>query len=117
MKRILSLADIILFFMIVVVAVLGIVLMSGSGSGASAVIRVDGEVYREVDLGVDQVIEIGAVRIEVKDGAIAFIESDCPTHTCVKAGWLRTPGASAACLPNRISITVMGESGVDAIAE
>ena len=92
-------------------------LMSGSGTGASAVIRVDGEVYKEVDLAIDQVIEIGSVRIEVKDGAIAFIESDCTAHTCVKAGWLSTPGASAACLPNRISITVTGESGVDAIAE
>jgi len=117
MKRILSTADIILFFILVAAAVLGILLMSGDGSGGSALIRVDGEVYREVDLDVDQVVHIDDVTIEVKDGAIAFIESDCIAHTCVKTGWLSAPGASAACLPNRISVTVTGENGVDAIAE
>ena len=117
MKRILSPADIILFAVIVAAAVLGIVLMSGSGSGSSAIIRVDGEVYREVDLGVDQTIDIDGVRIEVRAGAIAFIESDCAAHTCIKTGWLSVPGASAACLPNRISVTVTGQSEVDAVAE
>lgn len=117
MKHILSKADIALFILITVIAVTGIILMSGSGGGSAAVIRVDGKVYRQIDLGVDQAFYIGDVKIEVKDGAIAFIESDCPHKECIRAGWLKIPGASAACLPNRISVTVEGESGVDAIAE
>ncbi len=117
MKRILSRADILLFFIIVAVAVAGIVLMAGRGSGGTAVIRVDGEVYSVVDLGTDQEIVIGAVHIEVHGGAIAFTESDCDTHACINTGWLRLPGQSAACLPNRVSITVTGESGVDAVAQ
>jgi hypothetical protein len=117
MKRILSRADIILFVIIVAAAVVGIVLMAGRGSGGTAVIRVNGEAYKEVDLGADQQIIIGEVHIEVYDGKIAFVESDCETHACIKTGWLSLPGQSAACLPNRISITVTGESGVDAVAE
>ena len=117
MKHILSKADIALFILIVVVAVVGMMIFSGSGAGSTAVIRVDGKVERQVNLSVDQAFFIGNVKIEVKDGAIAFIESDCPHKECVNAGWLRVPGASAACLPNRISITVEGESGVDAVAE
>jgi hypothetical protein len=117
MKHILSKADIALFIILVLVAAAGIAFMSGSGGGAVAVVRVGGEIYREVDLSVDQSFRIGNVRIEVKDGAIAFIESDCPGKECIRTGWLKTPGASAACLPNRISITVTGESGVDAIAQ
>ena len=118
MKRILSRADIFLFIVIVAVAAVGIVLMAGRGSGGTAVIRVDGNVYQEVDLATDQEIHIGAVCIEVKDGAIAFVGIRLrDTHACIKAGWLSVPGASAACLPNRISITVLGESGVDAVAQ
>ncbi|MDD5018175.1 MAG: NusG domain II-containing protein [Eubacteriales bacterium] len=117
MKRILCKADIALFIIIVVIAVAGIVWMSGAGSAKTAIIRVDGEVYQQVSLSVDQTIVIGDVRIEVKAGAVAFVESDCPTQACVKTGWLSAPGASAACLPNRISITVTGDSGVDAVAE
>ena len=117
MKRLLLKTDIALFILIVAAAVVGIVLMSGAGSAGYAVIRVDGEEYQRLDLSIDQTIDIDGVHIEVKDGAVAFIESDCPTHACIKTGWLRVPGATAACLPNRISITVTGESGVDAVAE
>lgn len=117
MKHILSKADIALFIFIVVIAAAGMLLPAGSGGGITAVIRVDGREYREVDLSVDQSFYIGNVKIEVRDGAIAFTESDCPHKECVRSGWLKTPGSSAACLPNRVSITVEGESGVDAIAE
>jgi hypothetical protein len=117
MKHILSKADIVLFAIIVLAAVAGMLLMSGGGGGSTAVIRVDGKIVKQVSLSVDQSFYIGHVRIEVKDGAIAFTESDCPGKECIKAGWMHVPGASAACLPNRVSITVTGESGVDAIAD
>lgn len=118
-KRILSKADIALFVIIIAIAVTGILLMSGSGGGKTATVRVDGIALRKVDLGVDQIFKVGDVTLKVKDGSIAFIESDCPHKECIKAGWMRIPGSSAACLPNRVSVTVEGdgESGVDAIAE
>lgn len=117
MKHILSKADIILFVIIVAIAVTGIILLSGSGSAASAVIRVDGKIVREVKLDVDQSFWVGDVRFEVKDGAIAFAQSDCPGQECVHAGWLSSPGSSMACLPNKVSVTLTGESEVDVIAE
>lgn len=117
MKHILSKADIALFIIIVIIAAAGLLFMSGSGGGSEAVVREDGKVVKQISLSVDQSFYIGNVRIEVKDGAVAFVESDCPGRECIKAGWLRVPGASAACLPNRVSITVTGESGVDAIAD
>lgn len=117
MKHILSKADIALFILIIIVAVAGMIIMSGAGTGSVAVIRVDGKEVRQVDLGVNQTFYAGNVRIEVKNGAVAFIESNCPGKECIKAGWLKIPGSSAACLPNRVSITVGGESGVDVIAQ
>lgn len=117
MKPILCKADLILFIVIVVIAVSGILWMSGSGSAQTAVIRVDGRVVREVRLDTDQSFWVGDVRFEVRDGAIAFAASDCPGQECVHAGWLRAPGSSMACLPNKVSVTLSGESGVDAVAE
>ncbi len=117
MKHILSKADIILFIIIIAIAVTGIVLLSGGGNANSAVIRSDGQIIKEVKLDVDQSFWVGDVRFEVKDGAIAFVESDCPGKECIHAGWLSSPGSSMACLPNKISVTLTGESEVDAIAE
>lgn len=117
MKHILSKADIVLFIFIIAVAVAGIVWMSDTGDAQTAVIRADGEVVKEVRLNVDQSFWVGDVRFEVKDGSIAFAESDCPGQECVKAGWLHTPGSSMACLPNKVSVTLTGESEVDVIAE
>lgn len=103
--------------MIIAVAVAGIVWMSDAGDAQTAVIRVDGKIVKEVRLDVDQSFWVDDVRFEVKDGAIAFIESDCPGQECVHAGWLRSPGSCMACLPNKVSVTLTGESEVDVIAE
>jgi len=120
MKNIVRKADIILFILLIAAAAAGIVLMSGAGSGSVAVVRVDGVVTRQVDLGVDQTFRVGDVQLQVKDGAIAFIASDCPNKECIHAGWLKTPGSSAACLPNRVSVTIEGageQQEVDTVAE
>lgn len=116
MKAIFSKADVILFILLLLVAVAGIILMSGDGQAQTAIIRQDGAIVKEVPLNVDQTFTVGDVHIQVKDDAIAFVESDCPGKECIHAGWLRMPGATAACLPNRVSITLTGESEVDAIA-
>jgi len=122
MKKIVKKADIILFILLIATAAAGIVLMSGAGaSGSAAVVRVDGKVVRQVDLSIDQTFWVGDVQLQVQNGAIAFIESDCPGKECIHAGWLKSPGSSAACLPNRVSVTVEGGSGgpqeVDTVAE
>jgi hypothetical protein len=121
-KNIVKKADIILFILLIAAAAAGIVLMSGAGAaGASAVVRLDGEITRQVDLGVNQTFWVGDVQLQVQDGAIAFIASDCPGKECIHAGWLKSPGSSAACLPNRVSVTVEGKPGehqeVDTVAE
>ena len=117
MKHILSKADVVTFLLIVAIAITGIALMS-SGEGAQlALIRLDGQIVRQVKLSEDQQFWVDSVRFEVKDGAIRFAESDCPGQECVHAGRFNRPGSSMACLPNRVSITILGQSGVDTVAE
>jgi len=62
----------------------------------------------------DQEIIIGDrarpdMRIEIRGGAIRVAESDCPKGVCRQAGWVRTPGRSIVCVPNRVLIELKGE--------
>ncbi len=68
----------------------------------------------------NQVIIIGdkarpAMRIEIKGGAIRVAESNCPKGVCKQTGWVRTPGRSIVCVPNKVLIELRGErKGYDA---
>ena len=55
------------------------------------------------------------MEIEIKGGAIRVAESDCPLKICKQAGWVRTPGRSIVCVPNKVVIELRGErKGYDA---
>ena len=55
------------------------------------------------------------MKIEIKDGAIRVAESDCPRGLCKHAGWVRTPGRSIVCVPNRVVVELKGRhKGYDA---
>jgi hypothetical protein len=51
---------------------------------------------------------IGVSTIEIRAGQARFLESPCPGKVCIHSGWLREAGQLAACLPNRISIQLLG---------
>ena len=46
---------------------------------------------------------------EIRDGQIAFVESDCPDKVCVHVGFLRRVGQMAVCLPNNTVLAILGE--------
>ncbi|MCL2840418.1 MAG: NusG domain II-containing protein [Defluviitaleaceae bacterium] len=48
------------------------------------------------------------VRFKVENGAVAFIASDCPDQVCVRLGFLHRVGQSGACLPNWVSLVIIG---------
>ena len=57
------------------------------------------------------------VTLEVADGAVRFVASECPNHLCIHTGGLQQVGASAACVPAGITVRVTGQGEeVDAIA-
>ena len=72
-------------------------------------IVINGHTAEYVDLSDDRFIYLEYlpnVRFQVRDGAIAFIKSDCPDQICVHSGFINRPGQMAVCLPNRCSISV-----------
>ncbi len=83
--------------------------LNANGGTVKARITYEGRFAREVDLSRDTVFtldESPGVRFEVRRGAIAFIESDCPDKICINEGFLHLPGQTAACLPNRVLLSV-----------
>lgn len=62
--------------------------------------------HRDRELKVDG--PLGTSVIEIRDGRARFTASPCRNKQCVHAGWLERGGEFAACLPNRISVAVVG---------
>ena len=61
-----------------------------------------------LDTDHDYVYDVGnyVVHLQVKDGAIAFLDSQCPDHVCEQFGWLDKDGAWAACVPAGVYVVV-----------
>ena len=53
--------------------------------------------------------KLGDSIISIKNGKAAFIESPCPNKQCIRSGWLDRNGDTAACLPNGITLSVVGD--------
>ncbi len=105
---------------VVLVAALGLWLglravNDGTAPGQTAVVTIGfgaGQTTRQLDLSADGVVAIDAalpVQLEVKDGAVRFVDSVCPDHDCEGFGWLRSEGDWAACLPAGVVVYIEQE--------
>lgn len=92
------------------------VLHPNKGTGLQAVVDFGSGVSEtlSLDKDYDYLYDVGdyVVHLQVKDGAIAFQDSQCPDHICEQFGWLDKEGAWAACVPAGVYVVV--ESTADA---
>ena len=90
--------------------------------GMRAVVTVDGEAVLQIDLQSAEDAQSytlqNGVQLVAENHTVRFAESDCPDGICVETGALRKVGESAACVPNRTVVTVVGGEprDVDVIA-
>ena len=80
--------------------------------GAYARVEINGETVAEYPLYADGVYELngGTNTLTIKDGVAYMTYSSCPDHTCERTGKVKHVGESIICLPNKLSITIVGES-------
>ncbi len=105
-------------YIIAAVSVLAIVLLSimiytGNSSAARLIIDSDeGQYIYPLDKDAEFDIEgpIGHSHIVIKDGKASISDSPCEDKLCVLMGDITKPGHWAACLPNRIFISIEGGS-------
>ena len=51
---------------------------------------------------------LGESIIAISNGQVRFKQSPCPNQYCVHQGWLSHAGQVAICLPNQISLQLIG---------
>ena len=106
--------DIIVLAALLLIAAIAVGVTLGSRkSGTRVRVTVDGTVVGEYRLDTDGKYSInGGSNILVIEGGCAFLEyADCPAGTCVKTGRIKYVNQSIICLPNRVTVTVIGEAG------
>ena len=81
--------------------------------GAVVSVEVDGQTVAEYSLDRDGTYSLnGGTNVLVIEGGRAYLNySDCPDHVCENTGKIRFVGETIVCLPNRVTITVKGNSG------
>ena len=73
----------------------------------------DSKVVKTIDLkdsGIYHIDAVYPVTLEVKEGAIRFIDSVCPNHDCEGFGYIDAPYESAICLPARVSLQILNDT-------
>ena len=87
-------------------------LWTGNGQADFVQIQSGNDEALTVELSHDRILSIhgalGDSIVEISEGRARFSSSPCRGQVCVHTGWLQAAGEIAACLPNRISLTLHG---------
>ena len=120
-RRLFRKGDVLLLAALVALALLFYTAYAWRNRGAGGLvceISVDGKVTQTLPLSEDCEFVLPQnphIRLEVRDGAVGFTQSDCPDQICVHTGFLRRGGQTAVCLPNRVAIRVVAVGGGEEI--
>lgn len=52
--------------------------------------------------------KMGTSVIDIQQGKVRFKQSPCNSQYCVHQGWLQRAGQTAICIPNQVSIELIG---------
>ncbi len=81
---------------------------------AKVQIRLGDTVYATYSLNQQRDIPVhgtmGTAVIHIAQGKARFAKSPCRNQYCVHQGWLTRAGQAAICLPNQISLELIGDS-------
>ena len=96
---------------LMLVAVLFATLWQG-GHAAKLRIRQGDRIYATLSLAQQRTLDIhgplGISRIVIDNGRVRFEKSPCTNQYCVHQGWLSYAGEAAICLPNQVSLELLG---------
>ena len=111
--------DIILIASLLLVAIISLVLVLSSQQKNiyTAKVYVQNELRLAVDLRNDAEYIVegtkGNLKVEVKDHAIAVVESNCPHQDCVNMGFVSTSNRPIICAYNATYIVIEGTATYD----
>lgn len=102
-----------LIVLIGIIAVAGLFKTLWLGEAASKVeIRAGNQVFSTLSLNQQRTIEVpgplGVTRVVIENGKVRVASDPGPRQYCVKQGWLEQAGQVAMCLPNQVSVELLG---------
>ena len=81
---------------------------------AKVQIRLGDKIYGTYSLNQQREIHIygklGDATISIAEGKARFAKSPCHSQYCIHQGWLTHAGQVAVCLPNQISLELLGDA-------
>ncbi|MGB7651268.1 MAG: NusG domain II-containing protein [Gallionella sp.] len=100
-----------IFFAALGVAILSLKIWSGAAA-ERAIIRSGGKIFLAVSLSKDQQISVpghlGISIISIAKHRVRISSDPSPRQYCVRQGWLEQAGEIALCLPNQVSVELVG---------
>lgn len=102
--------------LLTVCAAAGCLIYALSPKPEYVLIKADGREICRLPLGDDVIYKISESNvIEISDGSVRMIYADCPDKVCINTGKISKSGQSIVCAPNRIVVSITGESadGID----
>lgn len=88
--------------------------------GSVAVVEINGVAVGEYSLSEDGIFILngGTNTLVIENGRAYLKDSHCPDRTCEDVGPISYVGQTIVCLPNKLSVTVKGdtEGGVDLVS-
>ena len=118
-KRRKHIADVILIASLILISAISVsVLLATRQSGARVIVEIDGKKNAEYSLSKDGEYPLngGTNTLIIKDSKAYVTNSHCPDKTCEKTGKISYVGESITCLPNKLSVHIEGEGGVDLVS-
>ena len=96
-------------------AVLILAYFLGQEEGARVEVTVNGVRVGEYSLATDGVYPLngGTNLLVIEKGTAYMKEASCPDATCVRTGKIRYAGQRIVCLPNNVTVKVVGEGDTD----
>lgn len=89
-----------------------VVFWHGGEAGGYALVRSGGETVARFALAGERAVEVpgrlGPSVLRIEPGRVRFVASPCRRKLCVHAGWQEAGGATVACLPNGLSLEIVG---------
>ena len=107
------LVDIIVISLLLLISVAVLVVSELTRTeGAYIEIEIDGNIVGKYPLYLDGVYTLndGTNTLTVEGGVAYMSYSVCPDHTCENTGKIKYVGQAIVCLPNHLTITVVGET-------
>ncbi len=107
--RVLRDSCLILFFLLLSL-ILIFVVKSSQKVGGQVVVAVNGFEIGKYSLALDGQYSLnnGSNILIIENGRAKMIDANCPDKLCVKEGWVKYTGQCITCLPNKLTVTVIG---------